>query len=131
MERLLIALNVWVYRMVRGGPMTGSLLLLTTTGRKSGKLRVSPLGYIRDGDGYVVVASNGGRDRMPGWYYNLKAHPDVAVQVGDRRFRAVAQEVDAGRRSQVWEALIRERPRYQGYQQKTSRVIPLIRLTPA
>jgi len=109
-------------------------LLLRTTGRRSGKTRTSALVYARDGDDYVVVASLGGSDRPPAWLHNVRAEPHVGVQIERRRFPAVATVVDRDEpdHPRLWR-LVNEvnRGRYDGYQAKTSRPIPVVRLTPA
>lgn len=108
-------------------------LLLRTTGRRTGKTRTSALVYGRDGDDYVVVASLGGSDRPPAWLHNVGADPEVGVQVGRRRFAARATVVghDDPEFPRVWR-LVNEvnRGRYDRYQAKTSRPIPVVRLTP-
>ena len=108
-------------------------LLLRTTGRRSGATRTNALVYARDGNDYVVVASNGGADRPPAWLYNLQAMPDVEVQVGREHEKASARVVE--RSDPEYERLWRivnenNRDRYTAYQQKTSRPIPIIAITP-
>lgn len=108
-------------------------LLLRTTGRRTGKSRTSALVYARDGQDYIVVASLGGSDRPPAWLHNVRAEPHVGVQVGRDRFPAVATVVERGEDdyARLWR-LVNEvnRGRYDGYQARTSRPIPLVRLTP-
>ena len=108
-------------------------LLLRTTGRRTGRPRTSALVYARDGSDYVVVASLGGSDRAPSWFHNLRAETAVEVQVGRRRFSAVATVVerDDADYSRLWRAVNQvNRGRYDRYQAKTARPIPLVRLTP-
>jgi F420H(2)-dependent quinone reductase len=109
-------------------------LLLRTTGRRTGKSRTSALVYARDGEDYVVVASLGGSDQPPAWLHNVRAEPHVGVQVGRRRFPATATVVEQGEEdyARLW-GLVNQvnRGRYDRYQAKTSRPIPLVRLTPA
>jgi deazaflavin-dependent oxidoreductase (nitroreductase family) len=108
-------------------------LLLRTTGRRTGKSRTSALVYARDGADYVVVASLGGSDHPPAWLHNVRADPQVGVQVGRERFAAVATVVerDEDVYPRLWKAVNDvNRGRYDGYQAKTSRPIPLVRLTP-
>ena len=108
-------------------------LLLRTTGRRSGKTRTVSLVYARDGDDYVVVASLGGSDQAPAWLHNVRADPQVGVQVGRRRFPAVAQVMEPGDEdyARLWRAVNEaNRGRYDRYQAKTTRSIPLVRLTP-
>jgi F420H(2)-dependent quinone reductase len=108
-------------------------LLLRTTGRRSGDIRTSALVYARDGSDYVLVPSNGGSDRAPGWLFNIEAKPAVEIQVGRRRSAAAASVVsadDAGY-PRLWKLVNdRNHGRYDGYQTKTSRKIPLVVVTP-
>jgi deazaflavin-dependent oxidoreductase (nitroreductase family) len=108
-------------------------LLLRTVGRKSGLTRTSALVYAKDGSGYVVVGSNGGADTSPGWYFNVQADPDVEIQLGRRKQKATAKVVAKGDADydRLW-ALVNQknRDRYNAYQKKTSRPIPLVVLTP-
>jgi deazaflavin-dependent oxidoreductase (nitroreductase family) len=110
--------------------MTSRLLLLTTTGRKTGQQRTTPLGYFRDGETFVVVASNGGRKYHPAWYLNLAVHPTVEVEVGTRRFQARAETVHADERERLWKMLSTINHSYEGMQQKNTRVFPVVRLMP-
>lgn len=108
-------------------------LLLRTTGRRSGLTRTTSLVYARDGDDYVVVASLGGSDQAPAWLHNVRADPEVGVQVGRRRLQAVAVVVERGDEdyARLWRGVNDvNRGRYGRYQAKTSRPIPMVRLTP-
>ena len=108
-------------------------LLLCTTGRRSGRTRTASLVYGRDGRDYVVVASVGGADKTPAWLHNLRAHPEVEVQVGRRRFRAVASVVESGDvdHTRLWRLMNDvNRGRYDRYQTRTARPIPVVRLSP-
>lgn len=108
------------------------VLYLTTTGAKSGTKRQTPVAHFADGDGWLVVASAGGAAGHPAWYHNIAAHPDqVWIEVGGRRLHVVPEQLDGQRRDQAWQRIIASQPRYAGYQEKTDRVIPVIRLTPA
>jgi deazaflavin-dependent oxidoreductase (nitroreductase family) len=109
-------------------------LLLYTTGAKTGRERTSALTYARDGEDYVIVASMGGAPRSPGWYHNLRAQPDVQIQVGTRRMRAHARPVVRGDADyeRLWDLVnANNRNRYRGYQKQTARAIPMVVLTPA
>lgn len=109
-------------------------LLLTTVGRRTGKRRTAALVYAKDGDSFVVVASNGGADRPPGWLHNVKADPAVEVQIGRRRFDAAATAIgpDDADYDRLWKLVNeRNRGRYDSYQTRTTRPIELIRLTRA
>lgn len=101
-------------------------LLLTTTGRRSGEARTTPLIYGRDGDRYVVVASRGGAPAHPAWYENLAARPDVTIQVMADRFKARARTASAAERPALWKTMAAIWPAYDDYQAKTSRTIPVV-----
>jgi deazaflavin-dependent oxidoreductase (nitroreductase family) len=105
-------------------------LLLTTTGRRSGRLRRTPLIYGRDGDNYLIVASKGGADEPPLWYLNLKANPEVALQVGSEQVKAVARDARPAEKRHLWATMARIWPDYDTYQTKTDREIPVIVLEP-
>jgi deazaflavin-dependent oxidoreductase (nitroreductase family) len=101
-------------------------LLLTTTGRRSGEPRTTPLIYGRRGDDLVIVASKGGSDEPPGWYENLSAHPEVEVQLLDDRFRARARTADRDEKPDLWETMTATWPAYDDYQRRTDREIPVV-----
>jgi deazaflavin-dependent oxidoreductase (nitroreductase family) len=103
-------------------------LLLTTTGRKSGEERTTPLIYGRHGDAYMVVASKGGADTPPAWYLNLRADPRAEIQVRGDRFKVRARDADADEKPEVWRTMTSEWPAYDEYQQKTEREIPVVLL---
>lgn len=106
-------------------------LLLTTTGRSSGKARTTPLIYGRDGESYVVIGSQGGRPKHPNWYLNLQSDPRVEVQVKDDVFTAEARTADAEERARLWPMMAEIYPPYDDYQEKAGaqREIPVIILT--
>jgi deazaflavin-dependent oxidoreductase (nitroreductase family) len=106
-----------------------TLLLLHTTGAKSGLERVNPMVYFMDGDRYVVIASKGGADTNPDWYTNLVAHPDVSVEVGTEQFPAIASVPSEPERTKLYEKMESIRPGFTEYKQKTSRIIPVVTLT--
>jgi deazaflavin-dependent oxidoreductase (nitroreductase family) len=108
-----------------------TVLLLTTTGRKSGKPRTTPLIYAEDGARYVVVASKGGAPEHPGWYRNLEKTPDVGLQVGDRVFAARARTASGAERELLWRKANQVWPHYDEYARKTDREIPVVVLEPA
>jgi deazaflavin-dependent oxidoreductase (nitroreductase family) len=128
------ALHVALYRLTRGrigGRAFGApVLLLTTRGRKTGKLRTTPLLYLEDGDRLVVVASKGGAPRHPAWFLNLAADPEVTVERGRERLAMRAREADDDERARYWPQVVAMYPGYEKYQQKTSRRIPLVVLEP-
>lgn len=107
-------------------------LLLHTVGAKTGKARVNSLTYARDGNDYLIVASNGGAPRSPGWYHNLKADPNIEINVGPKRLAVTAQPVLPGEadRERLWKIVTKYNKAYPEYQKKTSRPIPIVRLTP-
>ena len=107
-------------------------LLLHTVGAKTGMQRTNSLTYARDGRNYLIVASNGGSPRSPGWYHNLKADPNVEINVGPKRLAVTAQPVLPGDpdRERLWKIVTKYNKAYPGYQNKTSRPIPIVRLTP-
>lgn len=111
-------------------PGTPPMLLVDHVGARSGRRRTSPLGYIRDGDAYVVVASKGGEPRNPSWFHNLRAHPDVTIQVGSRKLDVHARVATPEERARLWPRVVDAYGGYAGYQQRTSRVIPLVILEP-
>ena len=113
-----------------GGPVEGmqrdKLVLLTTTGRRSGQARTTPLIYGRDGERYVIVASRGGAPAHPAWYENLSARPEVHLQVMADRFKARARTAGAAERATLWKTMAAIWPPYDEYQAKTSRQIPVV-----
>ena len=109
-----------------GGYFAGiSLLLLTSTGARSGKSYTHPLSYGRDGERYVVVAADGGAPAHPGWYYNLIAHPDVTVEIGTEKFAAWADLVIGAERERLFRERTEAVPALSDYQARTSREIPV------
>ena len=100
-------------------------LILTTTGRRSGESRDSPLIYGVRGEDYVIVASKGGAPDHPAWFKNLDADPNVEVQVRGERFSAVARVAEGEERDDLWALMLEEWPAYAEYQTKTDREIPL------
>jgi deazaflavin-dependent oxidoreductase (nitroreductase family) len=114
---------------VTSGPFVGrSLLLLTTTGARTGASRTAPVVYTRDGDRYVIVASKGGAPTNPAWYANLVANPIVTVEVGEETFQARATVVSGAERDRLYAQHALAYPNFLDYQQRTSRVIPVVRL---
>lgn len=101
-------------------------LILTTTGRKSGKQRSTPLIFGRDGESYVLVASKGGLPQHPGWYFNLSEQPEVQLQVKGDRFRARARTAEGEERDRLWTLMNEIWPHYAEYQTKTTRQIPVV-----
>lgn len=132
--KLLFPLMIFLYRSSGGrigGKMNGGeVLLLTTTGRKSGKLRTVPLIYIMDSSSYVITASAAGADRHPAWFFNLRSNPHVTIQVKDKRIKALAEMVEPERKRALWKQLTQALPFFEGYQRRTVREIPMVLLHP-
>jgi deazaflavin-dependent oxidoreductase (nitroreductase family) len=121
--------NGWIGHRTLGIPS----LLLHTVGAKTGKARTTSLTYARDGANYLIVASKGGDPKAPGWYHNLKANPNVEINVGPKRFGVTAKPVlpDNPDYARLWQIVNKNNSdRYTAYQKKTSRPIPVIVLTP-
>ena len=129
-EKVYVASDGRIGHKVLGVPC----LLLRTTGRRSGATRTNGLVYAPDGGDYLVVASNGGADRGPSWLHNLRANPEVEIQIGRERRPATARVVDSSDPdyARLWQIVNENnRDRYSEYQQKTARQIPVIVLTPS
>ncbi|MCU1501074.1 MAG: hypothetical protein JWM12_428 [Ilumatobacteraceae bacterium] len=140
--RMLVELQKAVtraHRMLLGSPLRplvsttpfGRFLVLHTTGRRTGQSRATPLSYTKDGDSYVVIASDGGSAHDPDWYLNLQADPDAEVHVGAHRLRVRAETVADQERDRLWQQAVRSYAGYAGYQARTDRQIPVVRLSPA
>jgi len=116
-----------------GGEVTGrgrTVLLLHTIGAKSHKEHVNPVAHTRDGDRYVIIASKGGAPTNPDWYHNIVANPFVNVEVGTEKFQAKATIVEEPERTRLYDQMAAVMPGFAEYRQKTTRVIPVIVLTP-
>ncbi|GAB3586243.1 nitroreductase family deazaflavin-dependent oxidoreductase [Amycolatopsis endophytica] len=114
-----------------GGPFAGApLLLLHTTGARSGKPRINPMVYLPDGDRYLVFASKGGADSNPDWYWNLRANPEAWIEVGDRTVEVRAVELERAERDEKYRVQAERYPGFAEYQRKTDRIIPVIALVP-
>ena len=116
---------------IGGGKGMVSTLLLTTVGRKSGRVLTLPLIFGRSGSDYVVVASKGGAPAHPAWYLNLEANPEVRVQVKAEKFTAHAHTANAEERAALWPKMVEIYGPYTQYQTKTDRQIPVVVLRPA
>jgi deazaflavin-dependent oxidoreductase (nitroreductase family) len=113
-----------------GGNFAGApLLLLHTVGARSGQPRMNPMMYLADGGRYLVFASKAGSDSNPDWYWNLRANPDVTIEVGDETIAVHATELTGAERDEKYRIQSERFPGFAGYQQKTSRTIPVIALT--
>jgi len=121
---------VWAYRRSGGkvgGKMFGApLLLLTTTGRKSGRSWTVPLMYQPHDGGWVIIASNGGSPRHPSWWLNLRSQPDASVQIGRETYAVTAAEATGAERERLWRVMADMYKGYDGYTRKTTRKIPVI-----
>jgi deazaflavin-dependent oxidoreductase (nitroreductase family) len=128
-----LSIYQWLYEKTDGRfTWLGGLpvLLLRTIGRKSGQERTAALVYLKDGDDLIVVASNGGSDKPPSWLFNIQQHPEVGVQVGRRRTRMQARVAGRDERARLWPLVNQNNSnRYEGYQAKTSRQIPIVVLS--
>ncbi len=129
-DRLFGAKHVQVYRETggeRGYHWRGtSILLLTTTGRKSGETRTTPLIHRQDGERWIVVASKGGSPDHPAWYKNLEANPDATIEVKDEEIPVRASTASGEERARLWRLMTEDWPAYDGYQKKTDREIPVV-----
>jgi deazaflavin-dependent oxidoreductase (nitroreductase family) len=113
-----------------GGPFEGApVLLLTTTGAKTGKQRTSPMMYLQDDGRLLVFASKAGAPTNPDWYYNLLANPKVTVEVGDDKFEANAKPLEGEERDRFYAKQAELYPGFAEYQEKTTRIIPVVALT--
>lgn len=123
-----------LYRLTSGtvGANLGgrSMVLLTTTGRKSGKQRTAPIQYMKDGDNIILVASNGGNVNHPAWWHNIGANPDVTVQIGKKKMRARAETADDEERARLWPLLVEFYPGYQAYEEETERTVQVVIVRP-
>jgi deazaflavin-dependent oxidoreductase (nitroreductase family) len=107
------------------------ILLLHHVGAKSGESRINPLAYQADGGRYVIFASKAGAPTNPGWYYNLKAHPDTTIEVGTDTIDVTASEATGEERERLYRTQAERVPQFSEYETKTERAIPVIVLTPA
>jgi F420H(2)-dependent quinone reductase len=128
-------LHTELYRRTRGlighrVPFAPPMLLLDHVGARSGRRRTSPLAYVRDGDSYVVIASKGGHPRNPGWFHNLRAHPDTTIQVGAAKRAVRARVATPEERERLWPRAVEVWGPYESYQRRTQRQIPLVILEP-
>jgi deazaflavin-dependent oxidoreductase (nitroreductase family) len=113
-------------RILSGRFANSNLLLLKTTGAKSGAERVNPLMYVRDGERLIVFASKAGALNNPDWYHNLLAQPDVAVEIGEEQFRARAAVSEGAERQRIWDESVRKHPFLADMQARTPRQLPVI-----
>lgn len=132
--RTVLSFSVWLYQRANGkfgGRVQGlPVLLLTTTGRKTGKKRITPLGYFEYDGYYVISATYAGLDIHPAWFHNLKNNPEVELQIQDKRLTAMAEPANPTLRQQLWDTLVERAPGYGGYEKRTTREIPMVLLRP-
>ena len=134
MRMLIFNVMVFLYN-VSGGRIGGKMgkvpvLLLTTTGRKTGKQRTLPLVYIKDDSDYVITASAGGADKHPGWFFNIRSNPQATIQVKDKHIQVTAEIAEPEKKSELWSRLVKVAPNFAGYEKRTSREIPMVILHP-
>jgi deazaflavin-dependent oxidoreductase (nitroreductase family) len=114
---------------VVGGPFQGAtLVLLTTTGAKSGNRSTSPVMYMEDGDRYIVIASNAGADQHPAWYHNLRATPQATAEIGTETFEVKADFIEGEERDRLYARMVEIAPGFAEYEAKTTRRIPVVAL---
>lgn len=134
LARAVTALHTQVYRRTGGkfGAKAGKtqMMLLTTTGRRSGQPRTTPLNCIADGDRYLAIASFGGDDRDPQWFKNLQANPEATIQLGSETFPVRATVATPEEKKVLWPKATAAYKGYDGYQRRTDRDIPVVILTP-
>jgi deazaflavin-dependent oxidoreductase (nitroreductase family) len=131
--KLFMAFHIGIYRL-SGGRIMGKImgtpvLLLTTTGRKTGKTRTKPLGYFKDGNAYLVVASAGGDPQHPAWYFNLVSNPAAMIET-PQKINVIAREAADDEYERLWQLIVSQAPAYERYRTATGRKIPLLLLTP-
>jgi deazaflavin-dependent oxidoreductase (nitroreductase family) len=128
--KLVTKFQVAVFRRTNGKYLSSirgmPILLLTTIGRKTGQLRTTPLMYIRDGEKYIITASNNGRDKHPAWFYNLQASPQVEIDVPGKHLKVTGELATSAEKERLWPILVAQAPFFDGYRKKTSREIPMI-----
>ncbi len=132
--RTMSAMHGFWYRLTGGliGGRIGKvrILMLTTTGRKSGRQRTTPLQYLEDGENLVVIASNGGNPRHPAWWLNLAKNPEAEAQIRSERRRVRAEAAAGEERERLWQAAVEYYPGYAAYQKTADREIPVVVLRP-
>jgi deazaflavin-dependent oxidoreductase (nitroreductase family) len=130
-DRLLLRVSAGRLSSALGTRLRQHVVLLTTTGARSGRPRTVPLLALFDGDDVVLVASRGGHPRHPGWYLNLRANPRVSVTFRGRRRARLAREAEGAAREALWRKVVALYPGYADYQARTARRIPVIVLSAA
>jgi deazaflavin-dependent oxidoreductase (nitroreductase family) len=133
--RLFGRLHAWLWKLA-GGKLDNAFgrlpfMMLTTTGRKTGQRRTTPVLYLQDETGLIVVASFGGNDMHPAWYLNLEQCPQAEVVVKGEHRRILARQLSPEEKKVIWPRLVQLHPQFETYQQRTRREIPLMRLLAA
>jgi len=133
-QRFFSGMHTFVYRLF-GGKMVGRfgaspVLLLTTIGRKTGQARTWPLLYLKDGERFVLVASNSGAQNHPSWWLNLQAQPDAEIQIGNKKIAVTAVQAEPEEKKRLWPQLVAMYSDYAEYQKRTEREIPVVILHP-
>jgi F420H(2)-dependent quinone reductase len=132
--KLFTKFQVMIFRWANGKRMAFMrgmpVLLLTTTGRRTGRSRTTPVMYIRDGDNYVVTASNNGREDHPVWFLNIQASPGVTIEVPGKRLQVSATIASSDEKKLLWSQLVSLAPFFDDYRKKTTRDIPMVILKP-
>ena len=133
--KLFMFVQITLFRLTNGSMMASMrgmpVLLLNTVGRKTGKKRTTPLMYIKDGDDYIITASNNGRDHHPGWFYNLKESPQVTIEVPGQKLLVNASVATKEQSARLWPILISKAPFFDKYRKGTLRDIPMVVLRAA
>lgn len=134
MMRGFSAAHIFIYRLTGGkvaGKMgSGRIVLLTTTGNKTGKLRTTPLLSLQDAGNWILIASKGGAPTDPAWWNNLKKNPEAELQIGTEKRRYHATESTGAEYDRLWKKIVAMNPGYDGYKKKTRRHIPVAVMTP-
>jgi deazaflavin-dependent oxidoreductase (nitroreductase family) len=133
-SKVFTGIHVLLYRMSEGkvwGKMVGlPVLLLTTTGRKTGRVRTTPVVYLRDGNQYLIAATAGGSDKHPAWFLNLEKQSETSIQVDGKTMRVKVDVTEGDERAQLYERFKAAGDNFRQYQERTNRPIPVIRLQP-
>ena len=134
LTRLVMAIYVFLYRRT-GGKVGGRLgampvLLLTTTGRKSGKKHTVPVMYLRESPNYIITASNNGGEKPPAWWLNLKSNPQATIEIGGDTRSGITEQAGSEEKERLWAQLVEKAPAFEGYQKRAQREIPMVILRP-
>ncbi len=131
--QLFVAVHILIYRLSRGRLLNvrDHIVLLTTLGRKSGRLRTAPLFSVRDGAAYIVLGSYGGADIHPAWFHNLQARPRALLTDRGLTLPVTAELADEAEYDRLWAQLSAENPSFEQYRGRTARTLPIVRLRPA